>query len=66
MWFKRRSRVNPESEAALRESSKRLREARDRGKEVTDIADALRQIRERNHFAEQLEDIIMRRRGQPQ
>ena len=65
MWFPWRSKgKDGESEKALREAQKNLRQVQRRGKEVTRVADALRELRERNHFAEQMEEIIVRRRGQ--
>lgn len=53
-----------DSEAALRDAQKNLRKVEKRGSEVTSVANALRELRERNHFAEQMEEIIVRRRGQ--
>jgi hypothetical protein len=53
-----------ESADALRDAEKNLRAVQRRGKEVTSVAKALREMRERNHFAEQMEEIIVRRRGQ--
>jgi hypothetical protein len=65
VWFRRRSEEpTTDSELALKNAQKNLREVKQRGKEVTEIAEALREIRERNHFAEQLELIIITRRGQ--
>jgi hypothetical protein len=62
VWFPWRSKTSRESEKALKEATKSLEEAEERGQEVTAVAEALRAIRERNHFAEQLEAIILRRR----
>ncbi len=65
MWFRWRNRkTDGESEKALREAEKAGRAVNRRGREVSEIAEALKEFRERNHFAEQLEAIIIRRRGQ--
>ena len=64
MWFRRRSEASKEAEEALKDAQENLEEVKKRGPEVTEVAKALRDIRERNHFAEQLEDLIIKRRGQ--
>lgn len=66
MWFPWRSKTNGESEKALKEAEAAKRKANRRGGEVTEIAEALKEFRERNHFAEQLEQIIVQRRGRLQ
>ena len=64
MWFPWRSRKSGEdSEKALKQAEENLFQVQKRGEEVRAISEALREIRERNHFAEQLEEIIVRRRG---
>lgn len=57
MWF-RRSDSAEEAKYALADAKRNLRKVQARGSEVTRVANALREIRERNHFAEQLEAII--------
>jgi len=65
VWFRRRSSDRSvEAEEALVEAQKNLDEVKRRGPEVTEVAQALRKMRERNHFAEQLEELIVKRRGQ--
>lgn len=62
MWFLwRNNKSNGDSEAALKDARKNVREVRERDQEVTKVVKALRDIRERNHFAEQMEEIIRRR-----
>ena len=65
MWFKHRDESAEESEAALKEARKNLREVKKRGPEVTEISHAFKELREKNHFAEQLEELIKRRKGRP-
>lgn len=65
MWFRRRTEEpNTDAEDALKDAQKNLREVKRRGEKVTEVAENLRRIRERNHFAEQLEELIIKRRGQ--
>jgi len=65
MRFRWRSKENDgESAKALRDAERNKRKVEMRGKEVTKVVEALRELRERNHFAEQMEAIIVRRRGQ--
>lgn len=65
MWFLRRreSESGEEAKRALEDAENTLREVKDRAEEVSMIATDLKNIRERNHFAEQLEDLLLRRRG---
>jgi hypothetical protein len=65
VWFRRRSRelVVDESHKALVEAEAAHLEVQKQGNEITNLARALRDIRERNHFAEQLEEIIVKKRG---
>lgn len=66
MWFRRRrSDAIDKADEALADSLKSLRATKDRGPEVTTIAQGLKDLRERNHFAENLEEIIRRRGLQP-
>lgn len=61
MWFlRRRVRHETESQQAIVNATKKLREVRDRDDEVHQISGALKSIRERNHFAEQLRVIMER------
>lgn len=65
MWFRRRrSDTTEKAEEALASARKNLREIKDRATEVTTIVESLKDLRERNHFAENLEEIIRRRRLQ--
>lgn len=64
VWFRRRDKRRiKESKEALADANKSLREVQKRSDEVSYVANALKEIRERNHFAEQLEEIMVRRRG---
>lgn len=60
-WRRRRPQPEPSPEAARRldearaareGSEERLEQVRERWPEVTEVADSLRRLRERNHFAE--------------
>lgn len=66
MWLPwvRTKKPKGDSEAALRDAEQNLSKVKKQGEEVSSIVDTLREFRERNHFAEQLEDMIIRRRGQ--
>ena len=55
----RKSRVDPEAQKALADASKNLNDARKRWPEVLAVSDSLRELRERNRFAESIE-LIMR------
>ena len=63
MWFRRGNKAGVESEEALKDATKNLCEVQKRQPEVTKIANALKEFRERNHFAEQLEEIVLRQKG---
>lgn len=54
----RRPKIGPESHIALEEATANLEQAKARTQEVLEVAQSLRLLRERNHFAEQL-NIIM-------
>lgn len=59
MWFlKRNTEQTERSIEAVTESVKNLRQTELRTAEVTEVSKALRTLRERNHFAEQLESIM--------
>lgn len=62
-WLRGKSRSNEESEEALADAQRNLSEVQKRGTEVSNVSNALKDFREKNHIAEQLEDIIMRRKG---
>lgn len=63
MWSLRRDKptASEESIEALKEAQQHLVAIQKRGREVTDVSNAIRKIRERNHFAEQLEAIIFQK-----
>jgi hypothetical protein len=65
MWFLRRSNYNAESQSqeALDDAESNLSEIKKRSFEVRQISNALKDIRERNHFAEQFEEILLRNGG---
>lgn len=65
MWFLRRpeNKSGDEAEAALEDAKAKLQEVQNRGEEVTALSSAIRQIRQRNHFAETLEALILQTRG---
>ena len=64
-WFGRRRTTvcEDESEAALKDANEQLRNAKKRNHEVSEVVDALRELREKNHFAAAMEEIIVKRRG---
>jgi len=60
MWFRRRKTDTiVEATEALEDAKKNLQEIKQRSGEVSRVSNALRDFRERNHFAEQLEAIIL-------
>jgi hypothetical protein len=60
-FFPRRDKQKAkDSQQAILDATKSLREVRERDDEVHQISGALRTIRERNHFAEQLQVIMER------
>jgi t-SNARE complex subunit (syntaxin) len=65
MWFlrKRQSKSTKEAADALQEAHENLREVQKRNPEVLRVSRSLRELRERNHFAENLEAIIIRHGG---
>jgi hypothetical protein len=58
MWFRREQSTGDESQKALKESTRSLKQTELRTVEVTAVSEALRTLRERNHFAEELESIM--------
>lgn len=63
MWFRRASSGGEDSEKALADANKNLQEIQRRGPEVTEVSRSLKEIHDRNHFAEALELIIGRHGG---
>ena len=64
MWWRRRKTDTiVEATEALEHAEKNLEEVKGRSGEVRKVSNALRDFRERNHFAEQLEAIILRPKG---
>jgi hypothetical protein len=57
MWF-HRDKTEDHSAAAVEESIETLKKTEQRSDEVTEVSQALRTLREVNHFAEQLESIM--------
>jgi len=62
MWSlrKRNNKQIKDSQQAILDATKSLREVHERDTEVHELSGALRNIRERNHFAEQLRVIMER------
>lgn len=60
MWpFRRKvTRNMKESTQAILDATSTLRRTQERGPEVSRVSNALRDIRKRNHFAEQLQTIM--------
>lgn len=65
MLFRRRREDTQEAQRAVEEATKKLHEVKKRGKEVSAVSKALREIRERNHFADQMEEIFVHYGGSP-
>lgn len=57
MWLSRRKREDKSAEA-IQESIEHLEITEQRTAAVAEVSQALRALRERNHFAEQLESIM--------
>lgn len=68
MWFQRRQggKSGEEATEALKDAQENLREVQKRSEEVSQVARALKTLRERNHFAEQLEAVLMHSRNPEQ
>jgi len=64
MWFLRRrgAEAVDEAQKALVEAKQALSDILDRDKEVAELSEASREMRERNHFAEALDELLRRRR----
>jgi hypothetical protein len=59
MWCQRhKHRADPSAEKAMREAHEQLQKTKERTPEVRAVSTALRTMRERNGFAEQLEAIM--------
>jgi hypothetical protein len=63
MWFRRRTDPREEATEALKDAEKNLREVKKRGREVSRVSNALRELRERDRFGEQIEHILFRGEG---
>lgn len=63
MWSLWRSKPNEEADRALKDANRNLRAVKRRSEEVTQVSNALKDLYERNHFAETLEAIIIRHKG---
>lgn len=62
MRFLRRNKSLSESERALEEAQKRLSEVQERGCEVSTVANALKDFREKNHIMEQFEELFVQKK----
>lgn len=60
MLFRRHKQATEDAQKALDEAREKLQEVRERGHEVSKVSRALKEIGERNHFAEQMEEIFFR------
>lgn len=58
MWSLRHHRADPQAEKAVREAQEHLKKTKARTPEVRAISTALRTMREKNGFAEQLDAIM--------
>lgn len=65
MLFRRRKKSTEDAQAALEDACKNLKQVEQRSDEVSRVSEAIKQVGERNHFAEQLEEIVLhlRHRG---
>ena len=63
LWPNKKKGGRGPADEALDDANRNLREIEKRGQEVTQVANALRDFRERNHFAEGLEAMIRQQRG---
>ena len=63
LWRNKSKEGEARAEAALRDATRDRESIEERGPEVAQVAKALRDFRERNHFAEGLEAIIRQQRG---
>jgi hypothetical protein len=58
MFFPKRKKGLVDSAKALEDADQNLKRVKSREKEVHEVAESLRIIRQRNHFAEQLQEIL--------
>lgn len=65
MWWFQKTKSNGESKKALEDSAHQLGKIRKRDAEVYKVTNSLKRMRERNHFAEQLEIIMAGYGGGP-
>lgn len=63
LWRNKSREGEARADKALRDATRNLHDIKERSAEVTQVANALRDFRERNHFAEGLEAIIFQQRG---
>jgi len=63
LWRNKGKEGEARADEALRNANRHLLDIQERSAEVTEVATALRNFRERNHFAEGLEAIIRQQRG---
>jgi F0F1-type ATP synthase epsilon subunit len=64
MWpFRRKIDEGVRAEAALEDAERNLEEIKKRHPEVRRVSAALRDIREKNHLSQQIDEIIALRRG---
>lgn len=63
MWFRRRENKTGEAAKALRDTRRHLRVIRAQAAEVEEVSNALKEIREQNHFAEAIEEILFGKGG---
>jgi hypothetical protein len=61
VWFLRRrkdDKSGDEAKEALENAQQQLIEVQERGEEVTNLAQAFKELRERNHFSEKFEELL--------
>lgn len=58
MWFRKHQASTGEADQAVEESANKLQATVERTAAVVEITTALRVLRERNHFVEQLRDVM--------
>jgi len=59
----RKRKTNGASERAVNEAAQHVRDVKARGPEVTELVSDLREIRRKNHFAEQLYIMMLNKDG---
>jgi hypothetical protein len=67
MWLLRRlrSKNREDPDKAIENAQKHLSRIEERGEEVNHVSNSLKEIRQQNHFAEAMEEIILRARETP-